>query len=439
MGKMKSIAWKGYFFLILPVSLLSVLLLLPGCEKPAGRKPCRVIISTDIGGTDFDDYQSMAHLLVYADTFDIEGIISSPYGDGRKEQILEAIDAYEKDYPLLKTHSDRYPLPGSLRRIVKQGAVESPGAAGHTQPTEGSEWIVACARRDDSRPLWILIWGGIEDLAQALHDAPDILPRIRVFFIGGPNKKWSAEAYQYIADNFPDLWIIESNATYRGWFVGGEQSGDLSNKGFVDRHVRGCGALGDYFTSRGPVMKMGDTPSLTHLLGENPEAPWQGGWGGSYVRAWERPHKIFRRLTTATDSIEQFGVLELRLPFNPDGRASPAATLVVDRPLEATIEKDTLRFFFSPKNAGLYEYTLASNIPSLRNAGGAIRSYRPPASAKQMPSPALPNWFTDDPSPEFIEGDHIGVKTLNQHRAAFLHDFARRMARCKTAAQQPVY
>ena len=45
----------------------------------------RVLVSTDIGGTDPDDFQSMVHLLVYADAFDIEGLVSSPYGPGRKE------------------------------------------------------------------------------------------------------------------------------------------------------------------------------------------------------------------------------------------------------------------------------------------------------------------------------------------------------------------
>ena len=47
----------------------------------------RVLVSTDIGGTDPDDFQSMVHLLVYADVLDVEGIISSPYGPGRKEHI----------------------------------------------------------------------------------------------------------------------------------------------------------------------------------------------------------------------------------------------------------------------------------------------------------------------------------------------------------------
>jgi hypothetical protein len=44
----------------------------------------RVIVSTDIGGTDQDDFQSMVHLLLYADRFDVEGIVSSPYGAGRR-------------------------------------------------------------------------------------------------------------------------------------------------------------------------------------------------------------------------------------------------------------------------------------------------------------------------------------------------------------------
>jgi hypothetical protein len=78
----------------------------------------RVIVSTDIGGTDPDDFQSMVHLLVYADRFDLEGLISSPFGPGSKKHILEVIDSYAKDYTNLKTYSDRYPTPDALRAIT---------------------------------------------------------------------------------------------------------------------------------------------------------------------------------------------------------------------------------------------------------------------------------------------------------------------------------
>ena len=59
----------------------------------------RVIISTDIGGGDEDDIQSMIHYLVYSDLFDTEGLISSPPKQGRIKDIFKAIDVYAKDYP----------------------------------------------------------------------------------------------------------------------------------------------------------------------------------------------------------------------------------------------------------------------------------------------------------------------------------------------------
>ncbi|MCC6511473.1 MAG: DUF1593 domain-containing protein, partial [Pirellulaceae bacterium] len=77
--------------------------------------PHRVIVSTDIGGTDPDDFQSLVHLLVYADCFDLEGLIASPYGPGRKRHILNVIDCYERDYASLKTYSSAYPTADQLR------------------------------------------------------------------------------------------------------------------------------------------------------------------------------------------------------------------------------------------------------------------------------------------------------------------------------------
>ena len=117
----------------------------------AGNRP-RVIVSSDIGGTDPDDFQSMVHFLLCADVFDVEGIVSSTYGPGRREHILQVIDHYARDYANLKTYSQKYPEPDALRAIAKQGALESPGPAGVGKATEGSEWIVRCARRADPRP-----------------------------------------------------------------------------------------------------------------------------------------------------------------------------------------------------------------------------------------------------------------------------------------------
>src|SRR5688500_2979905 len=65
----------------------------------------RVLVSTDIGGSDPDDFQSMAHLLLYADAMELEGLVSSPWGAGRAKHVHEVIDRYQADYPDLVRHS----------------------------------------------------------------------------------------------------------------------------------------------------------------------------------------------------------------------------------------------------------------------------------------------------------------------------------------------
>jgi hypothetical protein len=398
----------------------------------------RVLVSTDIGGTDPDDFQSMVHLLVYADVLDIEGLVSSgAIGSGRKKHILEVIDCYEKDYANLKTYSDKYPPPDALRALTKQGETEIVPYAGVRRSTEGSQWIVECARRDDPRPLYVLVWGGIEDLAQALHDAPDILTKLRVYWIGGPNKKWSPDAYQYIVENHPELWIIESNATYRGWFTGGNQSGQWSNEAFVSQHIAGKGALGDFFVSKKDDIKMGDTPSVGWVLKGTPNDPAQPGWGGSFVRAWERPYSRFERMTTKEeDRMEVFGILELVLPMGNDIPEQPEAVLVVEnQKLSGHAPSDgTMRFRFCPKGAKSYGFKVKSNVPALDGKTGGITAYIPSPDVAQRPTANLTNWWTDNPSKDVAEGEHIGAKTVSQWREDFLSNFAARMLRCQSPA-----
>jgi PelA/Pel-15E family pectate lyase len=392
----------------------------------------RVLVSTDIGGSDPDDFQSMVHLLLYSDALEIEGLVASPWGPGRTQDILDVIDVYEQDYHRLLAHSGSYPEPAALRAVTRQGAVDVAPYAGTAQPTEGSEWIIEVARRNDPRPLHVLVWGGIEDLAQALHDAPDILPRLRVYYIGGPNKKWSSNAYQYIVENHRRLWMIESNSTYRGWFVGGGQSGHWGNKSFVTKHIAGHGALGDYFAGiLGGRIKMGDTPSVAWLLHGTPADPSLPGWGGRYVRAWGRDEKVYERITTASDEIEQFGILEFMLPVEAEDAASAEAQMDVDnQSLIGHVAADgTLRFRFSPKEAKTYGYTIRSTLPTYDGVHGEVTAIRPSAQADERPDPDLPDWWTDDPDPAAAEGPHMGAKTVSRWRSEFLQDFADRLDR----------
>lgn len=390
----------------------------------------RIIVSTDIGGTDPDDDQSMVHLLAYADKFDIEGLISSPFESdaGRAQNILNVIQEYERDYPQLKRHSARYPAPEALRAVTKQGETGSTGLRGWGVSTEGSNWIIAAARRDDPRPLWVLAWGNISDVAQALHDDPGIKSKLRVYWIGGPNKKWGPAAYDYIAREHPDLAMIESNSSYRGWFVGGNQKGDLSNTGFVARHLKGHGAMGEYFaTHLHGSIKMGDTPSVTYLLGATPLDPSRDSWGGRFVRAWERQRTTFDRPATAADKVEAFSIVEFKLASD----ALPVATakMVVDQQSFPGYRHadGSWRFLFSPKEAKTFSYEIRSDKPGATPVKGAFTAVLPSADSK--PSAKYPNWWTDDPDPGVAEGPHHGARTVSRWREAYLADFAARISR----------
>ncbi len=251
----------------------------------------RVIISTDIGGSDEDDIQSMIHYLLYSDLFDTEGIISSPPGKGRREDILKVVAEYEKDYPNLRTYSDKYPTPDYIRSIAKQGTMSAAPDKGYSHSTKGSMWIIRCAKKKDSRPLYVLVWGAITDVAQALHDDPTIKGKIRVHFIASWNQRQDQNAFKYIDKHHSDVWLIYNNSTFRGWYMGGRQSGDLGNKVFVDKHVKGHGALGKYFAPlKGGGIKMGDTPTYAYLLRGAPDDPAKESWGGQFVRKEGRPN-----------------------------------------------------------------------------------------------------------------------------------------------------
>ncbi len=420
--------------LILPLAL--AVCSLPTLSAAAPRP--RVLVSTDIGGTDFDDFQSLVHLLVYADAVDLEGMIASPWGAARnrKENLLKIIERYEVDFPNLKTYSSRYPTPDALRALTKQGGTDSADLRGWGERTEGSDWIVRCAKRDDPRPLWLLVWGGIDDLAQALHDDPSIKSKLRVYFIGGPNKKWSTTAYDYIAREHRDLWIIEANSTYYGWFEGGNQEGDLGRAAFIPAHAKGRGALGDYFANIATNVKMGDTPSLGYILGALPEAPHSDSWGGHFVRAWERPRVVFDRAPTAADIVETYAIVELIYhPAGPTPAAASAALVVDQQEFAGFVDAEGgWHFLFSPKEPRSWSYAIKSSHPGLDGRTGGFTSKLPAPALAGKPSAHFPNWWTDDPDPRWSEGVHQGAKTVSRWREDYLRDFAARLERCKAPA-----
>lgn len=422
---------KKMTILCLASTLLVTILVQCSSSAQAKPKP-RLLISTDIGGTDPDDFQSIIHLLMYADLFHIEGLVSSPYGPGRKKDLLDMIDLYEKDFPKLAAHAEGFPNPDSLRAICKQGAIPAAPYKGYATATEGSDWIVHCAKKPDSQPLWVLVWGGLEDLAQALHDAPEIKENIRAYWIGGPNKKWSAISYAYIAENHPDLWMIEANATYRGWFMDEDSPAAITGKAYYDNYIKGRGAMGKNFKNHyNGEIKMGDTPSLAYLMNGDPNAPTGESWGGSFTPISHSSRALFHRNTTTADTVVAYAILEWRFKGPELGISPDSACFTMEISNQVWngyyLGDGNYGVRYSSKKPETGTYTTTSDIPELDGHTGQYVSITPwPGKRGQDDYPLGDHWYGDRPEPELFIGVQQGAKTVSKYRKEFLMDWAKR-------------
>jgi hypothetical protein len=392
----------------------------------------RILVSTDIGGTDPDDNQSMIHLLMYANQFNIEGLISTSFVTGRKQHIVEMIDLYKQDLPLLLQHENGFPSPASLKNICKQGAIVGAPYKGYSTATEGSNWIIKCAKKKSSQPLWVLVWGGLEDVAQALHDAPEIKKNIRVYWIGGPNKKWGVNAYAYIAQHHPDLWMIESNATYRGWIIDTDAPDSLKAKNYYNNFIKTHGAMGaDFIKYYGGNIKMGDTPSFAYLLDGNPNNPQGQSWGGSYTPIQRSARWVFKRNTTQADTVATYSIVEWHFQGPVKKIHSDSTCFYIEvsgqKWLGYYLGKGVYAVRYSPKQPETASYTIISSIKELNGQTGQYVSVNPwPGKASANDYLLGKNWFSDKTDASLFLGVQQGAKTISIHRKAFLMDWAKR-------------
>lgn len=424
---------KPHIFLIVMLLTLSGITL---GQKPTPIKP-RVLISTDIGGTDPDDNQSIIHLFMYSDRFNLEGLVSSPScGEGSKEEILRMINLYEKDFPKLIKHQKNLATPQLLRSITKQGAKGATAFKGYLSSTEGSNWIIKRAKKKSKDPLWVLVWGGLDDLAQALHDAPEIQKNIKVFWIGGPNKKWSANSYAYIVANFPDLWFIESNSSYYGFFSKNTEN-DISNKNYYNNFIKEAGFLGKDFRANryNGNVKMGDTPSLLYMMDGDPNNPQKESWGGSYEKFTRSPREVFERNLTINDTVAVFSIVELRFkgPKTDINKDKPCFKMVV----KAKIGEQSWDGFYIgdgnyavryiPKQTETINYEIRSDIQDLKgHSGQFFVSNVWPGKKNDTDYLLGSNYYTDKQAPDLYDEKWQGGKTVLKWRSDVLRDWAER-------------
>ncbi len=296
---------------------LLLLLFTPVCAfsaaDPEPLRP-RLFVLTDIGG-DPDDQQSLIRLMVYANEFEIEGLMATASGTPgelkqeitRPDLIQQIVRAYGQVLPNLKRHAPGWPEPGLLLARVKSGNPKrGQPHIGEGHDTEGSRLLVErIDGGNPERPLNVAIWGGQTDFAQALcrvkRDRGEAGLRqftrlFRVYDIGDQDK-----IAAWMRTEFPGMRYILAGAppgrdkregVYRGMYLTGDES--LTSREWVEANVRSKGPLGALYPAKtwtAPnkhgCLKEGDTPSWFFFLprgGNNPTDPSKPGWGGHFER-----------------------------------------------------------------------------------------------------------------------------------------------------------
>ncbi|HVJ82450.1 MAG TPA: DUF1593 domain-containing protein [Planctomycetia bacterium] len=268
----------------------------------------RVIVETDAGG-DPDDEQSLVRFLLYANEWDVEGIIANRPtardGENRNPErtglgiVRRLVKAYTECHPSLARHDARYPKPEALLKVC---------VAGYDDVEDGVNLLIAAVDRPDPRPVWYSDWGS--DKGSSENNLKRALDRVLKERGTEGYAKFKGRLRLVSSDKFgehtekvepPFPLLVESTVPEidrRRWY---HRFSPLTAKagGFdLERDVRtGHGPLGAmYPTNTTMPQKEGDTLYFLHLVPNglsDPAQPTWGSWGGrlgSNEKRGKRPY-----------------------------------------------------------------------------------------------------------------------------------------------------
>lgn len=272
----------------------------PNVERP------RVIVTSD---GEIDDECSMVRFLLYANEWDIEGIITSSsqyHWRGHKwagdDWLQPSLKAYAEVFPNLIKHDSNYPSPEYLQAHSFLGNVDAEGEMDSI--TAGSQHIVKVLLDEtDPRPVWIQAWGGTNTLARALKTIEEQYPdkmsyvaeKSRFFFIWEQDSTYQSYIRPHwgkyniktiISDQFEAI-------AYRWKKAIPEETWKYLEGEWMNEHIlKGHGALCSFYKAHenGDFRSEGDSPAFLHTIDlglRNLENPDWGGWGGRYVNVRE--------------------------------------------------------------------------------------------------------------------------------------------------------
>lgn len=262
----------------------------------------------------------MVRFLLYTNQWDTEGLVATTSVHQKHrtapERIRKIVQAYGKVRSNLLLHKQGFPTAEALLSVVHEGRADfGMNAVGKDMDSSGSEWLIKMADKDDPRPLWVVVWGGPNVLAQALwkvqatrskEEVAKFVSKLRVYTISDQD-----DSGPWIRKNFRHLFYVASPGYHAGgayhfatWsgisgdnfharFDGADFS--IVDNPWLDRHVRAKGPLGKEYPYTKFLME-GDTPSFLGLINNGlnaPDRPNWGGWGGRYEFYTPRFEKWF--------------------------------------------------------------------------------------------------------------------------------------------------
>ncbi len=285
---------------------IAIIIVVFGCGAPhgepalAGGKP-RIIATTD---GEIDDRCSMVRFLLYANEWDIEGIVISSskfhwkgHDWAGEKWIHEDIDLYAQSYDNLKQHDPGFPTPQELKDLVYVGNIDAEGEMGKDTP--GSDRIVEVLLDDEPGPVYLQAWGGTNTIARALwkiqHEYPDQMDKVSkkavIYIILDQDKTFR----EYIQPNWPDVQVLGSFRQFATVAYDWDEIIPESEHKFYDAAwmkaniLEGHGPLCASYEAHddGRFRSEGDSPSFMHQIDVglgSLEHPSYGGWGGRFVR-----------------------------------------------------------------------------------------------------------------------------------------------------------
>ena len=265
----------------------------------------RVIVTTD---GEIDDMCSMVRFLMYANEFQVEGLIHSSskfHWLGQTwsgvEWIENQIGQYARVYDHLRQNADGYPTPEELRKKVYVGNISAAGEMEKDSP--GADRIVEVLLDHQAGRVYLQAWGGTNTIAKALStiqkEHPAEMERVSqkavVYIILDQDDTFR----RYIEPNWPKLQVLGSFRQFGVLAYGWAESMPAAMRVFFERPwlegnitIDSGPLAGAYVPNDGAFRSEGDSPSFMHEIEvglRSVENPGYGGWGGRFIQ--EKPGK----------------------------------------------------------------------------------------------------------------------------------------------------